>query len=156
MPASSATAPSFGGAGERCVIPANAAQEGKGAAMHITEEPPDLRARIGGEAVLASVIDDFYLRVTGDALVAPVFSRVDLPALRQHQRQFLSTVLDAAPEPTGAYLRAAHRDLQITPRQFAVVAGHLRFALQDAQVPAPVIDELMQTVERYADDIIGR
>jgi truncated hemoglobin YjbI len=36
------------------------------------------------------------------------------------------------------------------------VAGHLRSALRDAEVPGPVIDELMQTVEQYADDIIGR
>jgi hemoglobin len=138
------------------IFPASAAQEGKGVAMHITDEPPDLRARMGGEAALTSVVDDFYVRVTGDALVAPLFSRVDLPALRQHQRQFLNTVLDAAPEPTGAYLRAAHQDLQITPRQFAAVARHLRAALQDAEIPGSVIDELMQTVEQYADDIIGR
>ena len=124
--------------------------------MHVTEEPLDLRARLGGEAVLASVVDDFYLRVTGDALVAPVFSRIDLPALRLHQRQFLNAVLDAAREPTGAYLRTAHRGLQITPLQFAVVAGHLRSALQDAEVPSPVIDELMGSVEQYADDIVGR
>ena len=124
--------------------------------MRVTEEPLDLRARMGGEAVLASVVDDFYLRVTGDALVAPVFSRVDLPVLRLHQRQFLNAVLEAEREPTGAYLRAAHRNLQITPRQFAAVAGHLRSALQDAEVPGAVIDELMQSVEQYADDIIGR
>ena len=124
--------------------------------MRVTEEPLDLRARMGGEAVLASVVDDFYLRVTGDALVAPVFSRVDLPALRLHQRQFLNVILDAEREPTGAYLRGAHQDLHITPRQFAAVAGHLRSALQEAEVPGPVINELMQTVEQYADDIIGR
>jgi hemoglobin len=124
--------------------------------MRITEEPLDLRARMGGEAVLASVVDDFYLRVTADALVAPVFSRVDLPALRLHQRQFLNVILDAEREPTGAYLRGAHQDLHITPRQFAAVAGHLRSALQEAEVPGPVINELMQTVEQYADDIIGR
>jgi hemoglobin len=124
--------------------------------MHVTEEPLDLRARMGGEAVLAAVVDDFYLRVTADALVAPVFARVDLPALRLHQRQFLNTLLDAAREPTGARLRAAHQDLHITPRQFGVVAGHLRSALQDAEVPSSVVDELMQTVEQYADDIIGR
>jgi hemoglobin len=124
--------------------------------MHVTEEPPDLRSRMGGAAVLAAVVDDFYLRVTGDALVAPVFSRVDLPALRQHQRQFLNAVLDSPREPTRAYLRTAHRGLQITPRQFAVVAGHLRAALQAAAVPGPVVDELMRAVEQYADDIIGR
>jgi hemoglobin len=125
-------------------------------AMHATEESPDLRARLGGEAVLATVVDDFYLRVTRDALVAPLFSRINLPALRQHQRQFLNTVLDAAREPTGAYLRGAHRDLHITPRQFDAVIGHLRAALQRSEVPAPVIAELMLAVEQYADDIIGR
>jgi len=124
--------------------------------MHATEGPPDLRTRMGGDAVLASVVDDFYLRVTHDALVAPLFSRIDLPALRQHQRQFLNTVLDAPREPTAAYLREGHRDLHITPRQFDTVVGHLRAALQQAEVPAPLIAELMLTVEQYADDIIGR
>jgi hemoglobin len=124
--------------------------------MHVSEGPPGLRERLGGEAVLAAVVDEFYLRVTTDALVAPVFSRIDLPALRLHQRQFLNTVLDAPREPTAAYLRAAHRDLHITPRQFAVVVQHLRAALMASEVPGPVVAELMQTVEHYADDIIGR
>ena len=124
--------------------------------MHVTEGPPGLRERLGGEAVLTSIVDDFYLRVTSDALVAPVFSRIDLPALRQHQRQFLSTVLDAPRDPTGAYLRAAHRDLHITPRQFDAVSGHLLAALQEAAAPGPVIAELMRAVDQYADDIIGR
>jgi truncated hemoglobin YjbI len=106
--------------------------------------------------VLAAVVDDFYLRVTRDALVAPVFSRIDLPALRQHQRQFLNTVLDAPREPTAAYLREAHRDLHITPRQFETVVGHLRAALQQVEVPAAVVVDVMLAVEQYADDIIGR
>ena len=124
--------------------------------MPVTEGPPSLRERLGGESVLASVVDEFYLRATGDALVAAVFSRVDLPALRQHQRQFLNSVLDAPPDLTGAYLRDAHRGLQITPRQFAAVMGHLRAALESVQVPAPVIAELMAAVGQYADDVIGR
>src|SRR4051812_30757039 len=78
----------------------------KGTAMHLTEGPPDLRTRLGGEAALSVIVDDFYLRVTSDALIAPVFARVDLPALRLHQRQFLNSVLDAPAEPTAAFLRA--------------------------------------------------
>lgn len=124
--------------------------------MHVREGPADLRERLGGEAVLAAVVDDFYLRVTHDALVAPVFSQIDLPALRQHQRQFLNTVLDAPVEPTRAYLRAGHRDLHITPRQFDAVVGHLRAALEQAEVADSLIAELMLTVEQYADDIVGR
>lgn len=124
--------------------------------MHLTEGPPDLRTRLGGEAVLGAIVDNFYLRVTGDALVAPVFARVDLPALRLHQQQFLNTVIDAPTEPTAAHLRTAHQDLQITPRQFAALVQHLQAALRDAGVPDAVMTELIQTVEQYADDVIGR
>src|SRR5688500_5406040 len=115
--------------------------------MRLTDEPPDSWARLGGEAALATIVDDFYLRVTRYALVAPLFSRIDLPTLRQHQRQFLNTVLDAPREPTRAYLRGAHRDLHITPRQFETVVGHLCAALQRAEVSALVIAELMLAVE---------
>jgi hemoglobin len=124
--------------------------------MHLTEDPPDLRTRLGGEAALGAIVDNFYLRVTGDALVAPVFARVDLPALRLHQQQFLNTVIDAPTEPTAAHLRTAHQDLQITPRQFAALVQHLQAALRDAGVPDAVMTELIQTVEQYADDVIGR
>src|SRR3954468_14070313 len=129
--------------------------ESKGAAMHLTGGP-DLRTRLGGEVALSAIVDDFYLRVTGDALVAPVFARVDLPALRLHQQQFLNTVMDAPTEPTAAHLRTAHKDLQITPRQFAALVQHLQAALREAGVPDAVMTELIQTVERYADDVIGR
>ena len=109
-----------------------------------------------GEAALNSIVDNFYLRVTTDALVAPVFARVDLAALRRHQQEFLNTVIDAPPEPTAAYLREAHQDLQITPRQFGALVQHLQAALREAGVPEAVMTELVETVERYADDVIGR
>ena len=79
-----------------------------------------------------------------------------MPALRLHQQQFLNSVLDAPTEPTAAFLRTAHRDLHITPRQFAALIQHLQAALREAEVPESVMDELIQTVERYADDVIGR
>lgn len=124
--------------------------------MHLSEGPPELRTRLGGEATLGAIVDDFYLRVTSDALIAPVFARVDLPALRRHQQQFLNSVIDAPPEPTAAYLREAHQDLQITPRQFEALVQHLQAALREAGVPDAVMTELLETVERYADDVIGR
>jgi hemoglobin len=124
--------------------------------MHLTDGPPDLRTRLGGEEALSAIVDNFYLRVTGDALVAPVFARVDLPALRLHQQQFLNTVIDAPTEPTAAHLRTAHQELQITPRQFAALVQHLQAALREAGVPDAVMTELIQTVEQYADDVIGR
>jgi len=128
----------------------------EGAAMHLTGGPPDLRTRLGGEAALSAIVDNFYLRVTSDALIAPVFARVDLLALRQHQQQFLNTVIEAPSEPTATYLREAHQNLQITPRQFGALLLHLQAALREAEVPDAVIAELIETVEQYADDVIGR
>jgi hemoglobin len=124
--------------------------------VDLTDGEANSGSRLIGEAQWTAVVDAFYLSVTGDPLLAAVFARVDLPALRQHQRQFLSTVLVAAQEPTRVYLRTAHHDLHITPRQFAAVAQHLEAALHDADVAPTEIVEIMHAVATYADDIIGR
>lgn len=124
--------------------------------MNTTDGGVSSRTPSAGDAQWAAVVDAFYLSVTGDPLLAAVFARVDLPALRQHQRQFLSTVLVAAQEPTRTYLRTAHQDLHITPRQFDAVARHLEAALHHAGVAPAEIAELMRAVAEYADDIIGR
>jgi hemoglobin len=125
------------------------------AAMTVTDGGTN-SGRLVGDAQWTTVVDAFYLGVTGDPLLAAVFARIDLPALRQHQRQFLSTVLVAPQEPTRMYLRAAHEDLHITPRQFDAVAGHLEAALHHAGVAPAEITKLMHAVALYADDIIGR
>jgi hemoglobin len=133
-----------------------AMKKGRDAAMTVTDGGANSGSRSVGEAQWTAVVDAFYLSVTGDPLLAAVFARIDLPALRQHQRQFLSTVLVAAQEPTRMYLRAAHQDLHITPRQFDAVARHLEAALHHAGVAPAEITQVMRAVAQYADDIIGR
>lgn len=124
--------------------------------MTVTDGRANSGSHLVGDAQWATVVDAFYLSVTADPLLAAVFARIDLPALRQHQRQFLSTVLVAAQEPTRMYLRTAHQDLHITPRQFESVARHLEAALQHAEIAPAEITQLMHVVANYADDIIGR
>jgi hemoglobin len=126
------------------------------AVMTMTDGGADSRSHLVGDAQWTTVVDAFYLNVTADPLLAPVFARIDLPALRQHQRQFLSAVRVAAQEPTRIYLRTAHQDLHITPRQFDAVARHLEAALHQAEIAPAEITEVMHAVAQYADDIIGR
>ena len=85
-----------------------------------------MQERLGGAAALAGIVETFYALALNDPALAPVFARVDLDALRRHQEHFLGFVLATDDPAIGARMQQAHAGLEITPRQFAAMAQHLR------------------------------
>jgi hemoglobin len=112
--------------------------------------------RLGGADVLARVVESLYVLALDDSILAPVFARVDLPALHQHQIQFLGAVLGSNAPAIHDQMQRAHTGLEITPRQFARMAQHLQTALSRAGVPEDLAGEIGDHVEGLRDDIVGR
>jgi hemoglobin len=113
-------------------------------------------ARLGGADVLARVVESLYTLALDDSTLAPVFARVDLPALHRHQAQFLGTVLGSEGPAIHDQMQRAHTGLEITPRQFTRMAQHLQTALRRAGVPEDLAGEIGDHVEGLRDDIVGR
>lgn len=113
-------------------------------------------ARLGGEAAVTRLVALLYEFALGDPILAPVFARVDLDRLREHQAQFLGDILGGPPGPVAARLRTAHQGLEITPRQFAQMVHHLERAMKQAGIEATLASEMLAQIEQYRDDVVGR
>ena len=121
-----------------------------------TPAAPSLYEQLGGASIIAVVVDDFYVRVLADDLLAPTFVGIDLERLRRHQARFIGYALGGPNQYTGRNMRAAHKGLDITPAQFAAVAGHLADALAAAGVPGHLVDQVIAHVAQLRDDVVGQ
>jgi hemoglobin len=104
--------------------------------------------RIGGRPALVVVVDDFYDRLATDPRVLHHFPDEVLPRLRLAQVEWLTGALGGAPGQPMADLAEAHRDVEITDEQVAVVVAHLDAAVAAAGVHAELRRQVMSVVSR--------
>ncbi len=115
-----------------------------------------LYQRLGGEEAIAAVVDRFYERVLADDQLAHFFEDVDMDRLRAHQTQFISAVTGGPVQYTGDDMYEAHKHLDLTPADFAAVAGHLQASLEEFDLPEEDVEEVMGAVAKLEDDVLGR
>jgi hemoglobin len=115
-----------------------------------------LYGRFGGHEPVAAAVDVFYRRVVADAALMHHFAHLDLEQLRRHQAAFLDFVFGGPAVYRGRTLRRAHRGLEITAREFALVAAHLATALGECGVAEPLVTEVLGCVTALRDEVVGR
>jgi hemoglobin len=81
--------------------------------------------RIGGKPAVQLAVEQFYVRVLADPLLAPFFEKTDLARLKSHQFAFLSQVMGGPRKYSGETMARAHSRLSIEERHLNAVAGHL-------------------------------
>jgi hemoglobin len=110
---------------------------------------------IGGAAAVAAAVDDFYVRVLGDAALAPYFEGVEIGRLKAHQRSFIAAALGGPEIYAGRSMRDAHALLAITPDAFDRVVGHLVATLEGLGVPELTIGAIGARLMPLKDDIVA-
>ena len=111
---------------------------------------------IGGEAALAAVVDDFYMRVTGDSELARFFAGTNMAKLKGRQVEFFAAALGGPHTYTGAPMREAHRGRGIGKKHFDLAVGHLIAALRAADVPEETINHITGLIGPLAEQIVSK
>jgi hemoglobin len=111
--------------------------------------------RIGGAAALEKIVDRFYDRVLADPELAPFFEHSSMDKLRGMQREFLGAMLGGPMRYTGSSLSQAHAGRGITLSHYRRFADHFLDTLQDMGVAKQDMDEVLDRLNMYADDIRG-
>jgi len=112
--------------------------------------------RLGGEAGVEAVVEDFYERVLSDDSLVEYFESIEMDDLRAHQREFITMVTDGPSDYDGPDMRTAHAHLDLTDQDFAAVAGHLDEALRAAGVADEDREAVMSAVADLEDDVLNR
>jgi hemoglobin len=93
-----------------------------------------LYERLGGETVLATVVDDFYRRIASDDFLGAWFTKADGASIQLHLNAFLAVALGGPEAYEGRSLRRAHGGLNITGAAWDGVLLRLADALWAAGV----------------------
>jgi hemoglobin len=115
--------------------------------------------RLGGEGAVEAAVGIFYDKVLADALTAPFFLRLDMPAQVRKQIAFMTRAFGGPSKYMGRDLRAAHQPLVergLSDQHFDAIAGHLQSTLQELDVPGQLIAECLSLVSRLRDEVLGR
>lgn len=110
--------------------------------------------KLGGEATIKAVVEEFYTRILGDPLLKPAFDGVDMARQKRHQALFISQALGGPKEYDGRSMYEAHRHLNVSDEQFDAVAGHLVGTLRHFGVEQGDIDTVVGAVAPLRADIV--
>ena len=118
-----------------------------------------LYERIGGEGAVKATVIKMYDKILDDALLAPYFESIDVDKLRLSQTAFVMYAFGGPNHYTGKSMRAAHKGAVahgISDKHFDAVAGHLKAAMEELQVPADLIAEALAIVGSTRKDVLDK
>lgn len=127
------------------------------------EKAASLYDRLGGEAALKAVVEDFVGRAAGNPKVN--FFRkgtdkewkpqpADVDMLKKRLVQLLGAVTGGPQKYEGKDMKSLHAGMKITSAEFGAIAGDLKATLDKFKVPAKEQEEVMKIVGGTAADII--
>jgi len=130
-----------------------------GGASGSTNTAPNLYQRLGHEAGIGTVMDDFIGRVLADSKINGYFlnSNVDGGRLKNClvlQVGNLTGGPQIYPSAGCRDMKTSHAGMRISRRDFDDLAGHLVMALQKAGVAATDVNAIVAAVTPMASDIV--
>ena len=118
--------------------------------------------RMGGEAALRKVVDDFVARAAANPKInftrdgKWVASDANVKTLKMHLVNFLGSAFGGPQKYTGRTMRESHRGMAITRAEFDALAADLQAVLEANKVPRAEIAEIMKIAASTAPDIVEK
>jgi hemoglobin len=111
--------------------------------------------QIGGQEALATVVDDFYVRVLADPQLAPFFTGTNMSRLKGMQVEFFAAALGGPAEYSGRSMKDVHQGRAIGQVHFDLVAKYLHESLAAAGVPDDTVDTIIGAIAPLSADIVS-
>ena len=111
--------------------------------------------RIGGEAAVGKLVDEFYARVLADPELAPFFESTPMEKLRRMQYEFFAAALDGPVKYTGRALGPAHSGKGITREHLRRFLDHLLATVENQDFSEDDVLDIISRINRYVDEITG-
>ncbi len=102
--------------------------------------------RYGGFATVSKIVMDFYDKVLDSDIVGDYFEDVKMAALIDHQTKFISAVMGGPASYTNEALERIHAHMSINTAAFDEIVALLREALEDFELEASDVDEVIDSI----------
>lgn len=118
-----------------------------------------LYKELGGREVIENVVEIMYRQILDDQYLVAFFADVDVAPLQRKLRRFLHVATGGPDRISGLELRAAHArvvEMGLSENHIKAWLGHFRTALEEVEVAAEILDQVLARVGEAADDVLGR
>ncbi len=126
----------------------------------MTDKEQTLFEKLGGKSAVEAAVDIFYGKVLADDRINHFFEGIDMDRQRAKQKIFLIYAFGGAPNYSGESMRKAHKRIVeekgLNDSHFDAVGENLQAALEELNVPADLIGEVMAIVASTRDDVLNR
>lgn len=113
-----------------------------------------LYERLGGEAAISAVVDDFAGRVLKDEKINKKFAKSDAPRLLYHLKQQVCAATGGPCKYTGLSMKESHKNMKVTEGEFNALVGHLVDTLAKFNVPEAEKNELLGILGPLKSEIV--
>ena len=115
---------------------------------------PTLYERLGEQAAIEAVVDQFITNVAADTRINSFFATTDIPRLKRLLVEQICQATGGPCEYTGRDMKSSHAGLGITTEDFNALVEDLVAALDEFNVPSAEQNELLGILGPLAPDII--
>ncbi|MEM7725627.1 MAG: group 1 truncated hemoglobin [Cyanobacteria bacterium P01_A01_bin.45] len=115
-----------------------------------------LYEKIGGQATLEKVVDDFHKRILGDSSLSGFFSNTDMEKQRNHQIAFFSLIMDGPKDYQGRSMDKTHSGMNLQQPHFDAIAKHLSAAMASSGVSSDDTKAALERVEKLKGAILNK
>lgn len=116
----------------------------------------NLYERLGGQAAITAVVDDFVANVAADRRINGFFAHTDIPRLKTLLAQQVCAASGGPCVYTGRDMKSAHAGMGVGEADFNALVEDLVKSLDKFSVPAREQNELLTTLASLKGDIVAR
>ncbi len=113
-----------------------------------------LYERLGGEAAIGAVIDDFVGRAAADTRINKKFAKSNIDRLKVHLKQQVCAATGGPCKYTGENMKRSHTNMGVTEGEFGALVEDLVATLDKFKVPKAEKDELLGILGPLKDEIV--
>jgi len=126
------------------------------AAQGVSGAERSLYQRLGGKRGITAVVDQFVTNVAADKRINKFFAKTNIPRLK---KLLVDQICEASGGPckyTGRSMKAAHKGMGITDKDWDALVEDLVKALNKFKVPKRTQDDLLGKLGPMKSDIVGQ
>ena len=115
-----------------------------------------LYERIGGDAKMKAVVDEFTAIVLADPRINFTFAESDIPKFKKLLFEQLCNITGGPCQYTGRSMKESHEKLKATNAQFNALAEDLYIAFERTHVPYRLQNKVMVLLAPMQKDIVKK
>jgi hemoglobin len=112
--------------------------------------------KLGGQATIEKLVDDFHKRILADNAIKPFFASTDMAKQRNHQVAFFSQILEGPNQYKGRPMEKTHAGMSLQPQHFDAILNHLNASMAACGVSSEDTKTALARVSSLKDSILNK